>query len=352
MWRKLIAALLVVQPVQAETPGAALFLRGEGATATIGGSAVQLPAARFACAGCHGADGAGRSEGATVFPAIGWSALTMGTGRRYDESTFNRALTEGIAPDGRTLSQAMPRYRSDQETYASLISHLARLDAPGSDGVAATEIRVRSTGDEALDRGFAAAAAAFNADGGAFGRLIVIADDPASFDLAAFDRDQADRIAAACLASALTAIRQEGHRTVRLSDPSDADVLYRLRSLGLSVDDAADAVLHTSSKSAASAPGLFHFGCIDQLGAAAPELVRAGGNVTLAVPDRAALSWAAASHQSADAMRGFAMGLLIGRAALTVGRDLTIPRLTETAATLPINYELLRFPSADRHNPR
>ena len=91
--------------------------------------------------------------------------------------------------------------------------------------------------------------------------------------------------------------------------------------------------------------GLSHFGCIDKLGAQAASLVRDGGHVTLSVPDRAALSWATTSHDSANAMRGYALGQLIGRAALTVGRNLTIARLKETARTLPIHHELIRFPA-------
>ncbi|HEY9037867.1 MAG TPA: hypothetical protein VIN05_02850 [Roseovarius sp.] len=338
----LILAFLTATPVHAETPGAALFLHGARAEIAIGGGSVRLPATRFACAGCHGADGRGRAEGGTVFPPVRWSDLIAS--ETYDAQSFARALTEGVTPDGRVLAQSMPRFRMEPDVLASLVDHLKLLDAKDGAGVTDTQIHVAKTGNGALDSGFAAAIEMFNAEGGAFGRQIVTTVDGAALDLAAFDRNQAARIETACLAAAIAAIRHDGYEAVRLSGPPDDDILYRLRAAGLLVDPDAKVVLHAGKSGAKpTATGLAHFGCIDQLGPFVAELVRGGSHVSLAVPDRAALGWAAASRRTADAMRGFALGALLGRAALTAGRDLTLAELVETANALPIIPEIVRL---------
>ncbi|MGB3314549.1 MAG: hypothetical protein WBB85_09060 [Albidovulum sp.] len=335
----LIAATLAATPVHAETPGAALFLHGEGAKVAISGS-VSLPATRFSCAGCHGADGAGRTEGGTVFPPIRWSTLNLSG---YDDQALIRALTEGLAPDGRALSRSMPRFRATDEVFMALTDHLRTLDA--ADGVTATEIRVRPSGDAELDVGFAAAIAVFNDEGGAFGRKVVMTEgNDAGLDLAAFARDQAKRMETACLAAALAAIREDGYQTVSLSGVANGDVLYRLRAAGLTADPAGQAVLHVGTENATTGPELPHFGCIDQLGPLAERLVREGARVTLAVPDRQALGWAASSKRTAREMHGYVLGNIIGRAALATGRNLTLAVLTESAGILPTATELVRLP--------
>ncbi|WP_138933816.1 cytochrome c [Roseovarius arcticus] len=338
----LILAFLVGAPAFAETPGAALYLHGEGAEIAIGGGSVSLPATRFACAGCHGADGRGRAEGVTVFPPVRWSDLSASG--PYDRMSFARALTEGVAPHGRVLAQSMPRFRLEPDVLASLVDHLTALDASDRAGVTATQIRVAASGNADLDRGFAAAIEIFNAGGGAFGRQIVATLDSAALDLVSFDQGQAPRVKAACLAAAIAAIRQDGYEAVRLAGPSGDDIAYRLRAAGLLVDPDSEAVLHAGEPDVTpAAPGLTHYGCIDQLGPFVAELVRGGNHVALAVPDRAALGWAAASHRSADAMRGFALGMLLGRAALTAGRKVTLAELVETASALPIVPEIVRL---------
>ncbi len=338
MRRWLIGLVLLATPADAETPGAALFLRGDGAEVAIGGT-VRMPATRFSCAGCHGADGAGRTEGGTVFPPIQWSALE---GAGYNAQTLIRALTDGLAPDGRTLSRSMPRFVAEEGVLAALADHLRTLDIIG--GVTASEIHVTPSGDMALDAGFAAAIAIFNDDGGAFGRQVVMTGANAGLDLAAFARDQAARMETACLVAAIAAIREDGHELVWINGAADSDVLYRLRTAGLKIDPAAQAVLYIGTGDGTTDPGLPHFGCIDQLGPLAAGLVQGGGRVTLAVPDRAALGWAASSQKSAQEMRGFVLGNLIGRAALTAGRKVTLATLTETARTLTIAPDLLRLP--------
>ena len=57
------------------------------------------------CYGCHGDDLQGRSLGPTLPPAppIGGDALDS-----WSEADFQRALREGIRPDGRALDPTMP----------------------------------------------------------------------------------------------------------------------------------------------------------------------------------------------------------------------------------------------------
>ena len=338
----LILALLVGMPVCAESPGAALYLNGEGADVAIGGGRVRLPASRFACAGCHGVDGRGRTEGVTAFPPVRWSDLSASG--PYTKESFARALTEGVTPDGRALAQSMPRFHVEPDVLASLIDHLKALDTSDRAGVTATQIRVAMSGNADLDRGFVAAIGIFNAAGGAFGRDIVTTMDSAAIDLAAFDRGQAKRVEGACLAAAIAAIRQDGYEAVRLAGPASGDILYRLRAVGLSVDANAKVVLHAGMAGVTPvASGLGHYGCIDQLGPLVTELVGGGDHVALAVPDRAALGWAAASSGHADAMRGFTLGMMLGRAALGAGRRVTSSELLEAAGTLPIVPEIVRL---------
>lgn len=343
MWRGLIAALCVAVPAQADTAGEALFARGEGAEVAIGGGDLRMPATRFACAGCHGADGKGRAEGGTVFPPIRWSDLTASGRTAYDADGLARALTDGITPDGRVLSKAMPRFRAVPEVLASLGEHLRTLADTDGAGLTEDEIRVTATGNSPFDVGFAAAAALFNDDGGAFGRRIVMVD-AGGLDLAALARAQVGRIRAACLSEAIFAARADGHSAVRLEGPEDSDTLYRLRAAGLSVDPAALAVLHTAPGARPTGPALAHFGCVEDLAPDAGALVAAGHRVMIAVPDREALGWAASSHQPAEAMRGFTLGMLLGRAALSEGRSATLARLTEAVATAPLPVMTTRFP--------
>ncbi|MCE2739780.1 MAG: hypothetical protein LW703_15840, partial [Rhodobacter sp.] len=70
----------------------------------------------------------------------------------------------------------------------------------------------------------------------------------------------------------------------------------------------------------------------------------AGHRVTLAVPDSAALAWAAAAGVTAQAAAGYrAAGSLVA-AGHAGGRAVTAPVLATAARTLPVQVEVLRFP--------
>jgi hypothetical protein len=165
-----LALLLGAQPAWAD-PGA-LFLRGEGAEVRLGDGPAVLPATRFACAGCHGADGRGRQEGGTDFPALDWPHLTD-PGRAagpYDEALFLRAVRDGVGVDGRLLSIAMPRYIAEEAVLRDLLGHVKGLGADQRRGIGPASVRLCPEGDAAADAGLSLAAEVVNADGGVFGR--------------------------------------------------------------------------------------------------------------------------------------------------------------------------------------
>lgn len=120
-------------PAQAAT----LYDQGKG-IAFLGAGNVAVPAEGFPCVACHMPDGLGSREG-NVRPAdITWPALQA---KGYDESSLARAVTQGIAPDGRKLDPAMPRYRVEPADLAALSTHLKGLGARVP-GVSGDEIRI------------------------------------------------------------------------------------------------------------------------------------------------------------------------------------------------------------------
>lgn len=175
-------ALILVTALPAlaqDGSGAALYLRGEGAEALLMGGKLRAPATRFACAGCHGADARGSREGATVFPAIDWPGLSAPDrpGGAYDRASFLRAMTEGLAPDGRTLDPAMPRFAAEDAAFDTLIGFLQGVGASQQRGITPDALRLGAPPDTPALTGLQAAAQDFNESGGAFGRRIEVVTD-------------------------------------------------------------------------------------------------------------------------------------------------------------------------------
>lgn len=87
-----------------------------------------LRMARAGCAACHGRDGqglamrAGDARGAA--PPLTAEYLAA---RGYERDSLGRAITRGIAPDGREFSYYMPRWRLDERELGALLDYLARL---------------------------------------------------------------------------------------------------------------------------------------------------------------------------------------------------------------------------------
>jgi len=137
-----------------ERRGKALYLRGESRsgkeiTAMLG--EIDVPASTMNCAGCHGLRGEGKTEGGVTAGNLTWSNLlkpyghTHPSGRKhgpFNESTFIRAVVNGIDPDGNKMLVAMPHYKMPAEDMADLIAYLKRIEADRDPGLTETTITV------------------------------------------------------------------------------------------------------------------------------------------------------------------------------------------------------------------
>lgn len=137
-----------------ERRGKEIYLRGTSAsgreiTARIG--ELDLPASSFACSGCHGIRGEGKSEGGVTAGNLTWSNLikpyghTHTTGRKhgaFTESGLIRAVVNGVDPEGNELLVAMPRYKLSPEDMADLIAYLKRIDTDLDPGLTDTNITI------------------------------------------------------------------------------------------------------------------------------------------------------------------------------------------------------------------
>ena len=145
------------QPVRRELSpeekrGKAFYLRGESSsgqeiTAMMG--EIEVPAATLTCAGCHGAQGQGKTEGGVTAGNMTWSHLTKPyghaheSGRRhpaFSETSFVRTVTAGVDPAGNKLSVAMPTYRMPLQDMSDVIAYLKRIETDFDPGVSDTSI--------------------------------------------------------------------------------------------------------------------------------------------------------------------------------------------------------------------
>jgi mono/diheme cytochrome c family protein len=111
-----------------------------------GGSAFGgMMTERQTCASCHGPDGKGGVHWMHMqrmdAPDIRWSTLASEAHGghdggdehseaeiTYDEAAFMRAVTEGVAPGGATLSRDMPRWKIGEAGLQDLVAFLKTLD--------------------------------------------------------------------------------------------------------------------------------------------------------------------------------------------------------------------------------
>lgn len=90
------------------------------------------------CAGCHGDDGRGKSEGFVHAPDIRWSQLSArfparradAPLTRYDVQALTHAVRAGSAPDGRRLDPIMPRVALADDEVQALLAYLQQLSHP------------------------------------------------------------------------------------------------------------------------------------------------------------------------------------------------------------------------------
>lgn len=136
------------------------------------------------CAGCHGPRGAARTEAGVHVPAIQWSQLMQRTTARpayVDSAAVRRALTEGLASDGRALSAPMPRLTLTDDEARNLLAYLSVLgtDADMPPGVTPTRVVLGSVLPASrpgllIRAALTQGVARVNASGGIFGRQLAL----------------------------------------------------------------------------------------------------------------------------------------------------------------------------------
>ena len=125
------------------SPGERLFLTGQDTNGTAiprsNRSMTGMMVTGGGCAACHGPDGRGRTVNAMMgsfeTPDIRWSALIASGGSHsseeahvaFDETTFARALRDGVDPEGTRLDPPMPRWQVTDQEVQDLIVHLKTL---------------------------------------------------------------------------------------------------------------------------------------------------------------------------------------------------------------------------------
>lgn len=138
----------------AERRGKEIYLRGNSPSgreimARIG--ELDLPASSFPCSGCHGMRGEGKEEAGVTAGNITWSNLikpyghTHPSGRKhgpFSESSFIRAVVNGIDSNSNDLLVAMPRYKLSPEDMADLIAYIKRIDTDLDPGLTETNVTI------------------------------------------------------------------------------------------------------------------------------------------------------------------------------------------------------------------
>lgn len=121
-----------------EERGKQFYEKGESANgeavAILSGD-LELPAASFPCANCHGMRGEGGKEEGIQPPPLDWtsltsrhrSALTRNERPPYNEATLARAISSGVDSGGARLHPGMPRFKMALSQMADLIAYLKKI---------------------------------------------------------------------------------------------------------------------------------------------------------------------------------------------------------------------------------
>ncbi len=161
---------------------------GSAPTALLGNPPVTVGANTLPCAGCHGKDGRGRSEGGVEPAQITWSALSrpLHTGQiparvrpAYTPSLLKRAIAQGVDAGGNTLDPTMPRYQLTLADAAALLAYLQALEDERDPGIFADRLILAVFLDRSQDAARSerqAVVSAYldwtNARGGIYGRRL------------------------------------------------------------------------------------------------------------------------------------------------------------------------------------
>jgi cytochrome c553 len=170
-----IIPILLAVLSASETRGQQIFTTGNSGSgrAVVARVGEDTTATAMACATCHGIDGRGTVEGGVRPPDIRWETLSA----RYDAAKLKRAIAMGIAADGHRLDRVMPRYQLLQEEARDLIAFLQKLGTLHDPGIDDTSIAIGIVASSDDVRGAARAwAQEVNANGGVYGRKIVLRD--------------------------------------------------------------------------------------------------------------------------------------------------------------------------------
>jgi len=150
----LLSSSAFAQLTSNERRGRQIFLRGVSPsgreiTGRIGD--IDVPASAASCSGCHGVRAEGKTEAGVTAGGITWTNLvkpyghTHTTGRThgpFNESSFIRAVVNGVDSSGNQLLVAMPRYNFSPEDMADLIAYLKRIEADLDPGLSDSSLTV------------------------------------------------------------------------------------------------------------------------------------------------------------------------------------------------------------------
>ncbi|MFD1794529.1 cytochrome c [Paracoccus aurantiacus] len=199
--------------------GRAIFHDGAGLVPIVAGRALPRMEGRMPCAGCHGSDGQGGTEGgAGRAPAIRWSVLSNppAGGVAYDAAALGKAIREGIAADGRTLQ--MPHFDVSDSQVGDIRAYLGMLDQIETQGISGESIALILPAPQSAAQAAGAAISAFNAEGGSYGRR-VIAGQEGFVDLGSLLGDLRGRLSAAEEDQARSASEVSGWQALPRDDP-------------------------------------------------------------------------------------------------------------------------------------
>lgn len=145
-----------VQLSEQELAGKHLYREGVSSSdaqllARVGPGDMSVPASVLPCAGCHGNDGRGRSEGGVRPPSLDWQRLALGPGNReannrrnpaYTDASLARVIRSGTDPAGNRLDPAMPRFDLSLADQRNLTAYLKRLGEDRDPGVEEGTLRL------------------------------------------------------------------------------------------------------------------------------------------------------------------------------------------------------------------
>lgn len=150
----LVSSTAYAQLTPNERRGKQIYLRGVSPSgAEISGriGEIEVPAATATCGGCHGMRGEGKTEGGVTAGSLTWSNLikpyghTHTTGRThkpFNESSFIRAVVNGVDANNNALLIAMPRYNLSPKDMADLIAYLKRIETDLDPGLTDNSLSV------------------------------------------------------------------------------------------------------------------------------------------------------------------------------------------------------------------